>query len=159
LLLLSFYLLIFRECLFALVEAKSTAIDLSAIDPRLDESFTEGDDSEFDQNEVELDIYFFRKKRLSCFAHNLMLAAKKVMCRVFLFCNCSNNIRFQAVQESVQVDDAKKKAESLIASVSQSPKAVELLKSKTGGIGLVKPVRTRWIYWYYVFDRLIRIKR
>lgn len=53
-------------------------------DPNLEESFLEDDNAvdleeiEFDQAERDLDVKFYRLKRLSCFAHNLMLAVKTV---------------------------------------------------------------------------------
>ena len=68
----------FRECFLTLAEVQSNAIDMSEIEPNLDESFVEDDDLVFDRNESSLDSYFYRKKRLSCFVHNLMLAVKKV---------------------------------------------------------------------------------
>lgn len=51
-------------------------------DPNLDASFLEdstGDEiTEYDEDESGLDNIFYRQKRLSCFAHNLMLAVKAV---------------------------------------------------------------------------------
>jgi hypothetical protein len=40
-------------------------------------SFDEDSES-FDAAEFEMDSHFYRKKRISCFAHNMMLAVSKV---------------------------------------------------------------------------------
>lgn len=53
-----------------------------------------------------------------------------------------------------------KKVIDLISRFTMSVKNTGLLKQKTpNGIGLIKPVRTRWIYWFYVFDRVLKIKK
>lgn len=49
-------------------------------DPNLEESFID-DDIEtmaYEQAEADLDIYFYRHQRISCFAHDMMLAVKTV---------------------------------------------------------------------------------
>lgn len=43
-----------------------------------DEKETEDSLQEYEDNEAAADIYFERKKRISCFAHNLMLAVRSV---------------------------------------------------------------------------------
>lgn len=58
-----------------------------------------------------------------------------------------------------EVKTAKDEAMKLIRAVCGSPKAIELLREKTGGLGLIKPAQTRWIYWYYTFERLLRLKK
>lgn len=75
--------------MFELIEQRTPPInfDSPAVDPNLDDSFIEDvvdeEIADFDRNEDDLDNIFYRLKRLSCFAHNLMLAAKTV--RIFVF--------------------------------------------------------------------------
>jgi hypothetical protein len=58
------------------------------------------------------------------------------------------------------VKSAKKKCNALIAKFTRSQTAVEKLRQCTpGGIGLIKPATTRWIYWFYTFDRILKIER
>jgi hypothetical protein len=63
------------------------------------------------------------------------------------------------VEDNAEIKATKDKVEDLIAKITKSPKSVKILKEKSGGTGLVKPVRTRWIYWFYVFERLLKLKR
>jgi len=58
-----------------------------------------------------------------------------------------------------EIQCVQRKVKKLLVSIIRSPKAVETLKTATGGIGIIKPCKTRWIYWYYVYDRLLKIKR
>lgn len=55
----------------------------SNADPNLDDSFVMDDsdqteEDEFERSEMDIDAQFLRKQRISCFAHNMMLAVKKV---------------------------------------------------------------------------------
>lgn len=73
-----------------------TMVDADRVDPlpghsnfdqNLDDSFIESvqdeDDTELEQSaqmDEEVGVYFYRHKRVSCFAHNLMLVVRKVSC-------------------------------------------------------------------------------
>lgn len=48
------------------------------VDQNLDDSFVDNSIEDADEFESNMDSQFFRLKRLSCFAHNLMLAVKDV---------------------------------------------------------------------------------
>lgn len=54
-------------------------------DPNLDDSFIEEnlETMAYDQTESDLDMYFYRRQRISCFAHNMMLAVKTVCKFIF----------------------------------------------------------------------------
>lgn len=92
----------FRECFYTLVEhsksndqppnlddERARAWDLE--EENLEEEAVSADYLEevaaFENGEADVDTTFIRKKRLSCFAHNLMLAVSSVSNS----CSCMNN--------------------------------------------------------------------
>lgn len=64
--------------------AEEHAEPISNADRNLEDTFEVDDEvedsaiEEFELAELNMDSYFYRNKRISCFAHNLMLAVSKV---------------------------------------------------------------------------------
>jgi hypothetical protein len=122
-------------------EYQETVIDPDAVeelylepaDPNL-----EAELDEFDAEEAHF-VEFGRDKRLPCFAHSLVCALKA------------------SIEKSPIYNTILNLATAVVTAFTQSASKFGLLFNLTGK-RFVRPVRTRWLFAYYMLDRLLELR-
>jgi hypothetical protein len=99
----------------------------------------EDDDDDFDIAEEEHFAAFSREKRIPCFAHSLVNALKSSVEKAQIYTNILSA------------------ATNVVTSFTQSTSKSGMLH-QLAGKRLVRPVRTRWIFAYYMMQRLIELR-
>lgn len=128
----------------------SVRIDLRL--PLFNGKLEDSDDEEqdFNENDVELNEFtheeashiavFGQKLRISCVPHSLQCTLREVL---------EKDPEFLAVKSNVL---------SLITSINKSSLASSKLALEAK-LSLVKPALTRWNYIFYVFDRMLAVRK
>jgi hypothetical protein len=106
---------------------------LEPADPNL-----EAELDEFDAEEAHF-VEFGRDKRLPCFAHSLVCALKA------------------SIEKSPIYNTILNLATAVVTAFTQSALKSGLLFNLTGK-RLIRPVRTRWLFAYYMLDRLLELR-
>lgn len=116
----------------------------SDIEANLDVSFGDedvnNDVNQFENAERDHNAYFDYSKRVSCIAHQVTCVIRK------------------CVDGSSKLSPIIKAAIKLIKAITKSGNNKQLLLHYTKGKGLLTLSQTRWVYTYYVLDRLIELK-
>jgi len=125
-------------------EVESEMALFEAGDPNLDASFIEDeitrDLDEYDNLEEEHNTTFGYAKRVSCIMHQIARVIRK------------------CVDGSVVLRPIIRAAFQLVKTICRSRIYKESLLQYSNGRALLLPSQTRWIYTYYVLDRLLELK-
>jgi len=99
----------------------------------------EDDKDDFDVAEEEHFAAFGREKRIPCFAHSLVNSLKS------------------SIEKAQSYTNILSSATNVVTSFTQSTSKSAMLY-QLAGKRLVRPVRTRWIFAYYMLQRLIELR-